>query len=160
MGADIFKKWDWQERQAKFIVNSVRVYEYWGYNWWLPFWDNDFMYFWQKIPLIYRKNKLLYNDYVDFLYKKVAGKEGNNENCKIKFNNNQIFYLKYFIKKLRLYYPIVNFKRTKIKYRFNNIFGALGRYPVEFISKNRKKVNSLNGFGTIWSLEEIKRSLC
>ena len=38
-----FESWDISERQPKFIVNSLRVYEYFGYEWWIPFWDKKFM---------------------------------------------------------------------------------------------------------------------
>ncbi|MCK9557879.1 MAG: asparagine synthase-related protein [Candidatus Cloacimonetes bacterium] len=43
--------WNICERQAKFIVNSVRVYEYFGYQWCLPLWDAELMDFWAKVPL-------------------------------------------------------------------------------------------------------------
>lgn len=59
-----YEYWDWQERQAKFIVNSVRVYDFWGYDWWLPWWDSEFMEFWETVPLYLRINKNLYDTYV------------------------------------------------------------------------------------------------
>jgi len=61
---DAYEYWDWQERQAKFIVNSVRVYDFWGYAWWLPWWDADFMRFWERVPVQYRIKKHLYDKYV------------------------------------------------------------------------------------------------
>ena len=42
------------ERQGKFIVNSVRVYEFFGYAWRIPFWDAELMDFFLKVPLKYR----------------------------------------------------------------------------------------------------------
>jgi asparagine synthase (glutamine-hydrolysing) len=68
--ADAFEEWDVQERQAKFIINSIRAYEFWGYDWYLPFWDRDFMIFWQKVPIHMRKNKTLYDKYVYLAYRK------------------------------------------------------------------------------------------
>ena len=56
--------WEWGERQAKFIVNAVRVYDFWGYEWWLPWWDLEFLEFWSKVPLVYRLNRQLYRRYV------------------------------------------------------------------------------------------------
>lgn len=61
--AEQFEKWDWQERQAKFICNSVRVYEFWNFAWRMPFWDNDLMKFWSKIPLKHRIRRNLYFRY-------------------------------------------------------------------------------------------------
>ncbi|MEI8011484.1 MAG: asparagine synthase C-terminal domain-containing protein [Candidatus Omnitrophota bacterium] len=61
--ADLFEFWDWRERQAKFIVNSVRVYDYFDYEWRLPLWDQMLMQYWSHIPVTYRYQRKLY-----FLY--------------------------------------------------------------------------------------------
>ena len=66
--ADLFEFWDWQERQAKYIVNSVRAYESFSLDWWLPLWDLDFMQFWQGVPLSLRKERRWYVDYVLEIY--------------------------------------------------------------------------------------------
>ncbi len=62
--ADVFEKWDWQERQAKFICNSVRVYEFFGYDWWMPLWDLEFVDFWEGVPLVLRKEREWYKSFV------------------------------------------------------------------------------------------------
>lgn len=59
---------NWQERQAKYITNSVRVYENNGFDWWLPLWDQDFMSLWEKVPLRDRINRSLYIDYVNSVF--------------------------------------------------------------------------------------------
>ncbi|MCH8534617.1 MAG: asparagine synthase C-terminal domain-containing protein [Flavobacteriaceae bacterium] len=41
---------NWQERQAKFIVNSCRVYEFFGFDFCLPFWDKDLVEFFLGLP--------------------------------------------------------------------------------------------------------------
>jgi len=51
--------WNWKERQSKFIVNSVRVYEFWGLTHWLPLWDKAFCEFWMGVPLQLRYGRLL-----------------------------------------------------------------------------------------------------
>ena len=57
--------WNFYERQQKFIINSVRVYEFFGYEWQLPLWDPEIADLWYGIPSEYRKNKALYNDYLN-----------------------------------------------------------------------------------------------
>lgn len=71
--ASMCEKWEWRERQVKFICNSVRVYEFFGYDWWLPLWDADFIRFWQGVPLELRMGRHWYNDYVKHLYASQAG---------------------------------------------------------------------------------------
>jgi asparagine synthase (glutamine-hydrolysing) len=66
--ANAYERWEWQERQAKFICNSIRVYEFFGYDWWLPLWDMELVRFAQGVPLHLRQGRRWYNEYVRQLY--------------------------------------------------------------------------------------------
>ncbi len=58
---EAFSKFGWQERQAKMIVNSIRVYEYHGFDWRLPLWlDGGVLDFWSRIPVEHRRGRTLY----------------------------------------------------------------------------------------------------
>lgn len=70
--ANLYEKWNWQENQIKRMVNSVKIYDFFGYEYWLPLWDYEYMEFWCKMPLKYRINKNLYDEYVVNLYSKTA----------------------------------------------------------------------------------------
>jgi len=71
--ASAFESWDIAERQAKFIINSLRVYEFWGYEWWIPFWDYEYINYWSRICVNYRINKRLYNRCITQYEKKILG---------------------------------------------------------------------------------------
>ena len=58
--ASLAELFNWQERQSKSLINCARIYEFTSYEWWFPLWDSHFMYFWQNLPLKYRKNKILF----------------------------------------------------------------------------------------------------
>lgn len=73
--ANEYEKWNWQESNPKFIVNSIRVYEFWGYDWYLPFVDKEFMLYWMSVPLSFRYGKSFYNKAVDEFYKLITNKE-------------------------------------------------------------------------------------
>ncbi|MDD1676113.1 MAG: asparagine synthase [Methanomicrobiales archaeon] len=55
--ANAIEFFDFNERQAKFIVNSLRIYEYFGYAWKLPFSDPQLIDFFLRVPLKYRIRK-------------------------------------------------------------------------------------------------------
>ena len=63
--ASAYECWEWQERQSKFICNSVRVYEFFGYKWRIPLWDLKIMNFWKRVPLCYKKDQNLYRRFVN-----------------------------------------------------------------------------------------------
>lgn len=109
-----FELWDWQERQSKFICNSVRVYEFWGYEFRLPLWDNELMLFYERVPLEERFNKVLYDKYIISIQNKIMG-----------WNNISNKKFKTSFKKL--------LKNMLIK------FGAIDK--VKYISTIYKKIN-------------------
>ena len=71
--ADVFERWWWQERAAKLLFNSVRAYEYWGYEWWVPLRDSELADFWSRVPLPFRRRKSLHKSYVRNLERKIIG---------------------------------------------------------------------------------------
>ena len=54
---------DFGERQAKFIVNAVRTYDFFGYEWRTPLWDTELIDFFLKVPLEHRIGQDLYIKY-------------------------------------------------------------------------------------------------
>lgn len=58
--AAILEWFDWQERQAKFIVNNVRAYEFLGLRWRIPLWDRDLAEWWRAVPYMHRLNRTLF----------------------------------------------------------------------------------------------------
>jgi asparagine synthase (glutamine-hydrolysing) len=71
---NMHERWELEERQAKFIVNSVRTYEYFGLDWWLPMFSRDFVDFWRRVPFEYRIDQSLYIDFVARKFAKLSGR--------------------------------------------------------------------------------------
>jgi len=72
----LYECWEWAERQAKYIVNSVRVYDFFGLDWWMPWWDQEVMLFWEYVPLQLRVDRHLYRKYVKCIEEKLGIKIG------------------------------------------------------------------------------------
>lgn len=51
---------NWQERQSKFIANSVKCYEYFGFEWRIPLWDNEIADYWMRVPARCRYGRNLF----------------------------------------------------------------------------------------------------
>lgn len=65
-------EFNWIERQSKYIANSVRVYEQYGLDWWLPLWDREFVDYWKYIPVKHRVERKSFKTWVEKLYQQVA----------------------------------------------------------------------------------------
>ncbi|MCH7972657.1 MAG: hypothetical protein IH949_01985 [Bacteroidetes bacterium] len=49
--ADYYEMLEWEERQSKHVANGQKVYDWLGYDWRLPLWDDELIYFWNNAPL-------------------------------------------------------------------------------------------------------------
>jgi asparagine synthase (glutamine-hydrolysing) len=56
----IIEMWDIKERHAKFIVNSAKVFSFFGYEYVFPLWDNILMDYFLDLPFALRLNRKLY----------------------------------------------------------------------------------------------------
>lgn len=141
--ANTYEKWEWQERQAKFIFNSVRVYEFFDYDWWIPLWDKEFVGFFEDLPLPLRNHEW-YIEYVKNVFNRNAkvaelNKLGNSTDSKysllIKVAKPLIpYFIKERIKTVRLK-----------KYIQNHPFRVVGRHGVETWMKYLNQGYSENG---------------
>jgi asparagine synthase (glutamine-hydrolysing) len=61
--ANAIEYFDSNERQPKFIYNSVRVYEFFGYEWRIPLCDTELIEFFLRVPVEHRINCNLYKKY-------------------------------------------------------------------------------------------------
>lgn len=118
-----FEFWDVSERQSKFIINSLRAYEFWGYSWWIPFWDNEFMEFWSRIPIDMKLHQKIYKLYVNNIFHTLSDKNIEISNEKSNPITNIVIA---FIKRT----PFIGVAR-KI-YRHHNISKAYESNPLAF----------------------------
>lgn len=61
-----FDNWNLKERQSKFIVNSCRMYEYFGYEYYLPLWDQELVFFFENTGF---EQRLFQKLYIETLFK-------------------------------------------------------------------------------------------
>jgi asparagine synthase (glutamine-hydrolysing) len=63
------------EQVPKFTVNALRAVDLQGHDWWLPFFDDEFLAFWERVPDDYRLGERLHCDFTDDLFRRVTGTE-------------------------------------------------------------------------------------
>ena len=64
----LYELWQTKERQTKQIVNSSKIWDFFGYQYVLPFWDELFVSFFASLPHLYKVNKNFYDEAVKALF--------------------------------------------------------------------------------------------
>jgi asparagine synthase (glutamine-hydrolysing) len=57
-----FENWETKERQSKFIVNSAKVFNFFGCNYVTPLWDDRLQYFFRDLPFEWKYEQKLYKE--------------------------------------------------------------------------------------------------
>lgn len=144
IGLDLYEKYDFEERQAKFINNAIRVYDYYGIKWYLPFWDKDVIGFWSKVSMEDRYQRKFLIEFAHYKYGELmnyAPLWHKNESKINKFKKVGLIWHNYFNNPLNYYYYF-GFKKY-LKYvlterNFNYDYYSAKDY-VKYIRKNNKK---------------------
>ncbi|CAO5258079.1 asparagine synthase-related protein [Frankia sp. AgKG'84/4] len=139
--ADVYEQWDWSERQAKFIANSIRVYDFHGYEWRLPLWEKEIVEFWGRVPLENRLNRRLYFDYV-------LRKQSDFSHLNRNQVNNYSKFIKSLIEKIpSLYNYVIYYQR--IKFMKNHPLGWNAIIENCNLDKNKlRKMDNINSYLT------------
>lgn len=86
----IFEIWVWRERQAKFIANVTRFYEFFNYSWSSPLFDNRLIDFWSRVPISKKHSKILYKEFLEeYVFNKldINFKQNKKKNMKVLIKN-------------------------------------------------------------------------
>lgn len=158
-GPSAFECWDIIERQAKFIVNSVRVYEFWGYKWWLPFWDMEYMRYWSNVPLKYRLREELHKRYIDGIFRNnfsLAFKYKQQcHSCKLFEDIRCLLSRIRIIKKLYNIYKILKGDSEYDK----NPLAIYGLVEPQFFNKNYTGKENINSFLALDFLKKVEKNI-
>ena len=56
--------WEWKERQTKRVINMQKVYEFFGFDWELPLWHEEYINFWIDQPYEFKYRRNLFIEYL------------------------------------------------------------------------------------------------
>jgi asparagine synthase (glutamine-hydrolysing) len=139
----VFEAWEYNERQAKFIVNSNRYYDFFKLDWWMPLWHNTVTDFWVSAPLSARLNSSLWQGFLKNKYQEVTGDTLAHGNVDGKYSARVLRFRTIFdyFTDANCLYALVPFHRwllRKLKYPYANgtVFSFLSARMIKRVKKN------------------------
>lgn len=145
-----------EHKVSKFVVNALRPYEFFGFEWRMPLWDNELMEYWYRIPFELRIDGKLYND---FLFDNLFNKHKIDIKKSKPVSHNKLILT---IRQLLPKYLYNFFKKSyhKILFIFKerdvNSFGGLANSLNDDLQKNDIKANNINGLFAFWLLTKVQ----
>ena len=68
---EMIEKFDFHERQVKYITNAIRIYDMNNLSWVLPFWNKDVINFWFGVKIEKRVNISFFNEFTNYKYREM-----------------------------------------------------------------------------------------
>lgn len=157
--------WEWKNRQAKFITNDVRGFEYAGFTWELPFWDQAVSEFWMKVPVSLLEMRKLQYMYTKQVIDPVADVNKIypyelEENTQTKWKKNIKRFFPFMIKLYELYFWLTKVHFSKKGYAFYKHLSVMEH--IKYIIKygTRFTLNSIVAEDYIKYLEDTQKESC
>jgi len=154
----VFENWDVHEKIPKYIFNSSKVFNYFGYKTYFPFWDNEILEFSAKLPFTLKKHKFLYDKILKEHYF-----EPYNVNFETEIQSSPVkLFLQRLKNKIKPYLPSSVKKKFLIKNDWMNYYEITNVMIDDMKSKGielNKDVKSFNSIIIEWYLEYIKNEL-
>ncbi len=145
---------DQKERQAKYIVNSSKIWEYFGFSYCLPLLDTELMDYFSSMPFEYKLGKKLYDEVLQELFAE-EGIAFEDDFCLAKAFHP---YLDTFRNRIKRHIPFVKGKRNLWKFDsvgFQYMMEALMQELHE--KKLDKDLRSFNGATFTWYLLQLEK---
>jgi asparagine synthase (glutamine-hydrolysing) len=148
-----YEQLEFETRQEKFVINGQRAYEWLGYDWRLPLWHEEYIQFWLKVPLKYKKDQKLYAEHLKkYNYCNVF----NLEDMPKKFSYFPLW-LRLFKPFLYLYTKLFNKDINEINKKYFRYFMShMPVYPVLNYKEFLKSSNNHRGPVSFWVKKFIK----
>ena len=58
----LYEYFEYMNRQSKFIISNQKIYDFFDLDWNLPLWSNEYIDFWEKVPIQLKKRQRLYKE--------------------------------------------------------------------------------------------------
>jgi asparagine synthase (glutamine-hydrolysing) len=154
----VFQNWELKERHAKFIVNSANVYNFFGYEYYMPLWDLDLLDFFTVLPYKYRIFKNFYNDVLKNHIFNDAGLNFSYENIP----SQKFIRLQLYKNKVKRYIPEI-LKKPFYHHPDPFFYKEITGYMINDLIKRGYKVNTRvqyeNAYIVQWYLYKVMENL-
>ena len=110
---EFFDFWDIKERQTKLIANSLQIYMFFGFDWYMPFWESEYVDFFLSLPPRLRYKQLFHKQ---VLHEKIPE-----------------FFPKFDVKKVSKWRLIIILIKELISWPFDDLNKMIQRKKYKFI---------------------------
>lgn len=146
------ENWDLKERQAKYIINSCKLWEFHELQYFMPLCDNEFMDFFSSLPFEFRLHQKLYKDAVFDLFKEYNIYFPEDE---MQFEAGLVQKIKVAVKRM---FPFLVKKQDLFQWDYFD-FKTTSKPILKELEENSRleKLRSMNSIFTEWYLLQLEK---
>jgi asparagine synthase (glutamine-hydrolysing) len=148
------ENWDLKERQAKYILNGAKLWEYYGIKSLIPLCDNELMDFFVSLPFEYRLNQKLHRTVLAELFEEfdINFPQDIKTQEKIMFQQFKVF--------IKRAFPFLRKKPDLFRHDYFNLKRIYQSVLKEMQKEDQiREIISSNGIFSEWYLMQVKKEI-